>query len=59
VVRWAGDLDLHAAVGYLRSRPDLDDGRIGAIGFSIGGEILLEARRRSKRDQGGGLGRRG
>jgi uncharacterized protein len=43
VVRWAGDLDLHAAVAYLRSRPDVDADRIGAIGFSIGGEILLEA----------------
>lgn len=43
LVRWAGDLDLHAAVAYLRSRPDVDGERIGAIGFSIGGEILLEA----------------
>jgi pimeloyl-ACP methyl ester carboxylesterase len=43
VVRWSGDRDLHAAVAYLRSRPDVDDERIGAIGFSIGGEILLEA----------------
>jgi uncharacterized protein len=43
VVRWAGDRDLHAAAAYLRSRPDVDEERIGAIGFSIGGEILLEA----------------
>ncbi len=43
VVRWAGDRDLHAAVAYLQSRPDVDDERIGAIGFSIGGEILIEA----------------
>lgn len=43
LVRWAGDLDLHGAVEYLRSRPDVDADRIGAIGFSIGGEILLEA----------------
>jgi pimeloyl-ACP methyl ester carboxylesterase len=43
IVRWAGDRDLHAAVAYLRSRPDVDDDRIGAIGFSIGGEILIEA----------------
>jgi hypothetical protein len=43
VVRWAGDLDLHAAVAYLRGRPDVDPDRIGAIGFSIGGETLLEA----------------
>ncbi len=43
LVRWAGDRDLHAAVAYLRSRPDVDAERIGAIGFSIGGEILIEA----------------
>jgi hypothetical protein len=43
LVRWAGDRDLHAATEYLRSRPDVDPERIGAIGFSIGGEILLEA----------------
>jgi len=43
IVRWAGDRDLRAGVDYLRSRPDVDDERIGAIGFSIGGEILLEA----------------
>jgi hypothetical protein len=43
LVRWAGDRDLHAAVEYLQSRPDVDDSRIGAIGFSIGGEILIEA----------------
>jgi hypothetical protein len=43
LVRWAGDRDLHAAAAYLRSRPDVDDERIGAIGFSIGGETLIEA----------------
>ena len=43
VVRWAGDRDLHAGVEYVQSRADVDDERIGAIGFSIGGEILIEA----------------
>ena len=42
-VRWAGDRDLHAGANYLQSRPDVDAERIGAIGFSIGGEQLLEA----------------
>jgi hypothetical protein len=42
-VRWAGDRDLLAGVEYLRSRPDVDPGRIGGFGFSIGGEMLLEA----------------
>jgi hypothetical protein len=43
IVRWAGDRDLRAGVEYLQSRADVDDERIGAIGFSIGGEILIEA----------------
>jgi hypothetical protein len=47
IVRWAGDTDLIAGAEYLRGRPDVDDERIGAIGFSIGGEQLLEAAARS------------
>ena len=47
IVRWAGDTDLLAGAGFLQSRPDVDDDRIGAIGFSIGGEQLLEAAARS------------
>jgi hypothetical protein len=47
VVRWAGDTDLLAGADYLRGRPDVDDDRIGAIGFSVGGEQLLEAAARS------------
>jgi dienelactone hydrolase len=42
-VRWAGHRDLNAGANYLQSRPDVDADRIGAIGFSIGGEELLEA----------------
>jgi pimeloyl-ACP methyl ester carboxylesterase len=42
-VRWAGDRDLLAAVDYLRSRGDVDPDRIGGFGFSVGGELLLEA----------------
>ena len=48
IVRWAGDRDLLAAVTYLQSRSDVDRDRIGAIGFSIGGEILLEAAAQSQ-----------
>jgi hypothetical protein len=47
IVRWAGDTDLLAGAEYLRNRPDVDAERIGAIGFSIGGEQLLEAAARS------------
>lgn len=46
-VRWAGDRDLLGAVEYLRARPDVDPDRIGGFGFSVGGEILLEAAARS------------
>ena len=43
VFGWAGDRDLHAATAYLRSRPDVDPERIGAIGLSVGGEMLIHA----------------
>jgi len=43
IVRWAGDRDLLAGAGFLRHRPDVDPGRVGGFGFSIGGEILIEA----------------
>ena len=46
-VRWAGDRDLLAAVDYLRTRADVDPDRIGGFGFSVGGEILLEAAAKS------------
>jgi len=47
VVRWAGDRDYLAGAEYLESRPDVEPGRIGAMGFSIGGEILLETAAKS------------
>jgi uncharacterized protein len=40
---WGGDRDLHAAAAYLRSRSDVDSARIGAIGLSVGGEMLIHA----------------
>jgi hypothetical protein len=43
VFGWAGTKDLQAAVGFLHSRPDVDRGRIGGIGLSVGGEMLLQA----------------
>jgi pimeloyl-ACP methyl ester carboxylesterase len=42
-IRWAGDRDLIGGVEYLRSRYDVDPDRIGGFGFSVGGELLLEA----------------
>ena len=46
-VRWAGDRDLIAGAEYLKSRAEVDDDRIGGYGFSVGGEILIEAAARS------------
>jgi hypothetical protein len=40
---WGGEPDLRAAVVYLRARPDVRDGRIGGLGLSVGGELLLQA----------------
>jgi dienelactone hydrolase len=40
---WAGTRDLHAALAYLQSRPEVDDERIGGLGLSVGGEMMLQA----------------
>ena len=40
---WAGARDLKAAIAFLQSRPDVDRQRIGGIGLSVGGEMLLDA----------------
>jgi fermentation-respiration switch protein FrsA (DUF1100 family) len=40
---WGETKDLDAAVAWLRKQPDVHDGRIGGIGFSVGGEMMLEA----------------
>lgn len=40
---WGGVADLRAAIAYLRTRPDVDAGKIGGLGLSVGGELLLEA----------------
>ncbi len=39
---WDGDRDVKAAIGYLQSRSDVEPDRIGAIGLSVGGEMVLE-----------------
>ncbi len=40
---WEGTKDVDAAVAWLRERPDVTDGRIGGVGLSVGGEVMLEA----------------
>ena len=44
---WGGYRDVDAAVEFLRGRPDVRPDRIGGIGRSVGGEMLLEAAARS------------
>ena len=39
---WGGTRDLQAAVAYLERRPDVRDGRIGGLGLSVGGELMIE-----------------
>ena len=40
---WNFDKDVDAAVAYLQHRPDVERGRIGGLGLSVGGEALLQA----------------
>lgn len=43
VFGWAGEKDIRAAVEFLRSRPEIDPDRIGGLGLSVGGEMMIEA----------------
>jgi uncharacterized protein len=40
---WGGERDIVAALDYLEDRPDVDPHRIGGIGLSVGGELMLQA----------------
>jgi hypothetical protein len=39
---WGGTKDIEGAVAYLQHRPDVERGRIGGLGLSVGGEMMLE-----------------
>jgi dienelactone hydrolase len=39
---WGGDQDVLAAARFLEARPDVDPGRVGGVGLSVGGEMMLE-----------------
>ena len=43
VFGWDGERDINAAVAFLQRRPDVDPDRIGGIGLSVGGEMMIEA----------------
>jgi predicted alpha/beta hydrolase len=38
-----GERDLLAAIEFLKGRPDVEAGRIGGVGLSVGGETFLQA----------------
>ena len=40
---WAGPKDIDAAVDWLEERPEVADEAIGGIGFSVGGEAMIQA----------------
>jgi pimeloyl-ACP methyl ester carboxylesterase len=40
---WSGSKDVDAGIAFLRTRPDVVGGRIGGLGFSVGGEVMLQA----------------
>jgi fermentation-respiration switch protein FrsA (DUF1100 family) len=40
---YAGERDLHAAVAFLERHPGVDPRRIGGLGLSVGGEMLIHA----------------
>jgi len=40
---WTGARSVHAASAYLATRDDVDPARIGGLGLSMGGEVLLQA----------------
>jgi dienelactone hydrolase len=39
---WGGEPDLRAALDFLAARPDVHRDRIGGLGLSVGGELLLQ-----------------
>jgi len=39
---WGGGKDIEAAIAFLKRRPDVEKGRIGGLGLSVGGEMMLE-----------------
>ncbi len=38
---WSFDGDIEAGIAFLKARPDVEPGRIGGLGLSVGGEMML------------------
>ena len=49
---WEGEKDIKAGIAFLQRRPDVDPERIGGLGLSVGGELMLHAAAESARAQG-------
>jgi dienelactone hydrolase len=39
---WGNEKDLKAAIGFLHGRADVDPDRIGGLGLSVGGEMMIQ-----------------
>jgi uncharacterized protein len=46
---WSGERDVFAAISWLQRRSDVDSRRIGGIGLSVGGEMMIEAAAKDRR----------
>ena len=55
---WHGDADIAAATAFLAERDDVDPGRIGVVGSSMGGEEAIGASGSNVHHPSGGRGRR-
>jgi hypothetical protein len=40
---WDFDKDIRAGIDFLKQRADVEPGRIGGLGLSVGGEMMIEA----------------
>jgi pimeloyl-ACP methyl ester carboxylesterase len=49
VFGWSGEEDVRSAIRFLQARPDVDPARIGGLGLSVGGELMLQT---AARDEG-------
>ncbi|NLE22340.1 MAG: alpha/beta fold hydrolase [Actinobacteria bacterium] len=44
---WGSARDIDASVAWLRQRPDVQNRRVGGLGLSMGGEVMIEAAARN------------